>query len=196
MSIFILSSLCSAQNAENFHRESVVKQSFFSYMGQEDANIFFTKLNIEQSPLSYYDAGGMPIIGNPQYVKSGYDSTIRYYVGDFYKANSNRYQFILNILGLKKGQFFSVGFDNGVKADKLTVNPSVFVGYTQTFQISKQTIFNLGLGTWLGGNISESPCIDSYDRQYWCQNLTSWNDYHPNYPKPLSYIDFRVLAVF
>jgi len=195
ISIFILSSNCHAQNAENAHREFITKQSFFSYTGQNESSIFFSKLNIEQYPASYLDSSGQPIVGNPQTVTSAYDSSIKYYVGNFYKSN-NRYQFIFNILGFQKGQFFSVGYDNGVHAEKLTVNQSLFLGFSQAFEVTKHTLFNVGFGAWFGGNTSESPCVDSYDREYWCQNLTSWSDYKPKYPKPLSYIDFRILTIF
>ena len=134
-------------------------------------------------------------MGNPQTVSSGYDSSIKYYVGNFYKSNK-RYQFIFNILGVQKGQFFSVGYDNGVHAEKLTVNQSLFLGFSQAFEVTEHTLFNIGFGAWFGGNTSESPCVDSYDREYWCQNLTSWADYKPKYPRPLSYVDFRVLTIF
>ena len=185
-----------AQNSENSHREYIVKQSFFSFMGQNDSSIFFSKLNIEQNPVAFLDAGGQLIVANAQNVSSGYDSTVKYYVGNFYKPNSNRYQLIVNILGFQKGQFFSIGFDNGVQAQKLSVNQALFVGLTNTFEVSKQTLFNIGFGAWLGGNISESPCVDSYDREYWCQTLTSWSDYKPHYPQQLKYVDFRLLNVF
>jgi len=192
----ILSMEVSAQSAESFHREMITKQSFLSYMGQGNAPVFFSKLMIDQNPAAYQDPAGQSIVRNPQYVVSGYDTSVKYYVGNLYQANSDRFQFILNIPGFEKGQYFSIGYDNGVQSQKLSMNQSIFLGFSQSFQIAKQTLFNIGAGTWLGGNISESPCVDSYDRQYWCQNLTSWNDYHPNYPRHLSYIDFRILATF
>ena len=39
---------------------------------------------------------------------------------------------------------------------------------------------------WFGSFVSHKPCLDSFDRQYFCGNLTAWSDLNYN-PHPESY---------
>jgi hypothetical protein len=70
------------------------------------------------------------------------------------------------------------------------------MGYTKTMAVTKSSLFNISIGSWFGGNIKESPCVDSYGRQYSCQSLTAWSDYKPSYPRPLSFLDLKYIWVF
>jgi hypothetical protein len=103
---------------------------------------------------------------------------------------------IINIPGFARGQYISVGVDTGMQSEKLVINPAILLGISQSFQVAKRSLVHVGVGSWFGGNIRETPCTDSYNRQYYCGNLTSWNDYRPNHPRSLSFADVRYIQMF
>lgn len=136
-------------------------------------------------------------MANSSSVVSGYDSTsTRYSVANFYAQQNDRQRLIGHINGFSKGELFSIGYDSGMNAQKLNVNNAIYAGYTKTMSFTKSSLTAVSFGSWFGGNVSESPCIDSYGRQYSCQSLTAWSDYKPNYPRPLAFIDIKHVWVF
>ena len=45
--------------------------------------------------------------------------------------------------------------------------------------------------------LSERPCLDSYDREYWCPALVAWADRpQVNQPKAESYLDVKYSILF
>ena len=197
LTVCLSSAVASAQQMdEGLHRDAVTKMSLLTHEGLLKTNYFFSTFNMDSNPISFSSAGGLPIAYNPTVVSSAYDRSIKSDVSGFYNYSGYRYKFILNTLPFQPGQIISVGFDSGVNASKLNIRPSFLLGYVDTYKVSERSLFNLSVGSWLGGHISESPCLDSYDRAYWCQNLTAWSDYHPNYPKQTSYIDMKLISRF
>ena len=91
---------------------------------------------------------------------------------------------------------YSIGFDTGVSTAKISIKPSIFLGVTHVFGINKNSYFLVGGGAWFGGKVSETACYDSYDRAYWCQNLTAWSDYQPSYPQNFEYLDIKYIYRF
>jgi len=91
---------------------------------------------------------------------------------------------------------YSIGFDSGVSAEKIKIQKSLFLGAAHVIQLQKKSHLVISAGSWFGGRIKELPCYDAYDREYWCQNLTSWADYKPVYPNILRYLDVRYIYKF
>lgn len=144
-------------------------------------SVWFSSIgNFSSNGKSLLGADGRPIVSIPSIVGSGYDASIKYDVSDFYKKLSNvRPNFILNYSTNSYGEIFSIGFDSGAKSQKLVLDKSFFVGYSQSVFLSKNTIFSLSTGGWLLGKLTEKQCYDEYDREYHCATLTAWSDYAP-----------------
>jgi hypothetical protein len=145
---------------------------------------------------SFLNSSGSTVISGNKLVSSGYDPDITYDVSKFYKKNNYRIQFISNFVLNKPNTIYSIGFDSGVAAQKIKIQNSFFLGLAHVIRVENKSHMVLSVGSWFGGDVKESPCYDLYDRAYWCQNLTSWTDYSPMYPKNLKYIDIRYIRIF
>jgi hypothetical protein len=185
-------------SADAYTRNYVIQASMTSYTGQmQPLPFWMSSYSSEKKPLYITNASGTSIMANPVSVVSAYDSTsTRFNVSNFYAFQNDRQKLIGHINGFTKGELFSIGYDSGVNAQKLNVNNAFYAGYTKTMSFSKSSLTSISFGSWFGGRVSESPCIDSYNRQYSCQTLTAWSDYHPSYPRPLAFIDLRHVWVF
>ena len=102
-----------------------------------------------------------------------------YDVAQFYKADSGRLSMVWHYAGRKAGEIFSVGIDSGYRAEKLTIRPALFIGYARSMEIEQGKYLTLAMGGWLGGKTTHKPCSDSFDREYYCGNLTAWTDFRP-----------------
>ena len=196
--LFLSCATSCAIGADAQYRGYVTSASMMSYTGQLSPTPFWiSSFTAESKPQYFTNSSGASIIANPQTVVSAYDSTAsRYDVSNFYALKSDRHKLISHIHGFNQGELFSIGYDTGINSQKLTMNNSFFAGYTKTFSFTKMSLTSFSFGSWFGGSINESPCIDSYGRQYSCQSLTAWTDYKPNYPRPLSFLDVKHVWVF
>lgn len=188
----------SVSAADVWHRDHVMNIALLSSAYKASPNLlWFSNLRVgnERTPV-FLDASGRMIAENPSVVRSGYDSDISYDVSEMYTPRNRRLTFIANFSFDSPGLIWSVGFDSGVETSKLQVDRGIFLGATKAFELSSRSHFAVGSGAWIGGKISETPCFDSYDRSYWCRNLTAWTDYRPQYPRQGRYLDFRYLYQF
>jgi|GEM_PF-1245404 len=180
------------------HRQQLTDFSLLAY--ELKTNLFWlSELNVENDPSYFTSSSGHHIIKNSWFVTSAYDPSYKIYdVRDFYKPKSNRVKFIGNIgINSLPGTILSLGYDNGIKSQKFTLSKNFFVGAAKTFELIEKNYITISAGKWFGGGkVTETPCRDSYDREYWCQNLTAWSDYNPNYPKNYSYIDIKYTLKF
>jgi hypothetical protein len=140
-------------------------------------------------------AGGAVVMNIRSSVPSVYDASTSYEVGKFFRANNNRLSLIAN-WGSSAGTIWSIGFDSGYKSQKLKLNHSLFLGATKSWQAKKNQTITLGLGAWLGGGVSESPCMDDYDRQYSCSSLIAWSDRTQLQSNTYRYFDFSLTHNF
>ena len=199
---FILTLMLLAANccfgADAFTRAYALQTSMTSYTEQIKPTTFWlSSFSNEKRPAYFTNASGASIMANPSSVVSAYDSSSsRYGMSNFYALQNDRQRLIGHINGFSKGELLSVGYDSGINAQKLNVSNAIYAGYTKSFSFSKTSLTALSFGSWFGGKTSESPCVDSYGRQYSCQTLTAWGDYKPNYPKQLAFIDLRHVWVF
>jgi hypothetical protein len=184
--------------ADSFTRNYAIQNSMYSYTEQvKPVNFWVSSFSNEKNPTYFTNASGMSIMANPSSVVSSYDSTsTRYSVANFYAQQNDRQRLIGHVNGFSKGELFSIGYDSGINAQKLNVNNSLYAGYTKTMSFTKSSLTAVSFGSWFGGKTSESPCVDSYQRQYSCQSLTAWGDYKPSYPRPLAFIDLRHVWLF
>ncbi len=180
------------------HRSSIVNLAFASAIDRRLSNNFWISgLEVtEKSNDLFLNSSGSTIIVANKIVTSGYDSDVSYDVTKFYSKNNNRIKLISNFVLNQPNTIYSIGFDSGVSADKIKIEKNLFFGFAHVIQFKKRSHMLISFGSWFGGSIKESPCYDLYDREYWCQNLTSWADYKPAYPKNLGYIDFRFFHRF
>jgi hypothetical protein len=141
-------------------------------------------------------SSGMPLINVSSTAASAYDTTVVHDISGFYKSQNLRYRFILNYLEPMSKSFVSLGIDSGTKTEKLTINKSLFIGLTKAITIQKNNFIYASAGHWFGGKISESPCLDSYGREYYCPNLTAWTD-RPNLVQMQEkYIEIKYILKF
>jgi hypothetical protein len=199
LSFFILFLLsANAFSADAFSRNYAIQVSMTSYTGQvKPVGFWLSSFSSEKKPMYFTNASGLSIMANPSSAASAYDSTsTRYGMSNFYALQNDQRRLVGHINGFSKGELFSIGYDSGINAQKLNVNSSVYACYTKTLSFTKSSLSSVSFGGWFGGKTTESPCTDSYDRQYSCRTLTAWSDYTPSYPKPLAFIDFRHVWVF
>lgn len=119
---------------------------------------------------------GEVLFSAPERAFSGYDSAIAHDVGKFYQAENNRVNIIINKYLGSTGVLASIGFDGGSTTEKFKVSNSKYLGLARSISFGSRSTLYVSTGRWFGGKVSESPCIDSYDREYWCPNLTAWTD--------------------
>lgn len=187
-----------AFSANTSHRNYVVKGALLSSMNQQPlGTVWPSYLSLGSAERRYfYDVSDQAIAPRPRLVRSGYDEAISYDLSDMYSYQKPRAALILNFAITTPGTVYSIGFDSGVRTRKLTLKPSFFVGFAQAYALSSREHFAISFGHWFGGSISESPCIDAYDREYWCANLTAWEDYKPDYPGQNRFIDLAYVYRF
>ena len=137
---------------------------------------FVSQLVVRNERGSFLKNTGEVLLSVPERAFSGYDSAIAHNIGDFYQADSKRVKIIVNNYLGSTGILTSVGFDSGSRAEKIKVLNSKYLGFARSFSFGSRSTLYVSTGRWFGGEVSESPCIDSYDREYWCPNLTAWTD--------------------
>jgi hypothetical protein len=146
---------------------------------------FISSLLLEMdAPSHFVRADGEVIYSRPTQVVSSYyylDPTgdindFTYQVGKFYKPKRPRFNMVIHYGGLMRGSFLSFGVDSGYAAEKINIKPAFFIGYTQAFTFNENDNIVIAGGAWFGGEVAERPCLDDYDRTYWCRTLTAWSD--------------------
>ena len=114
----------------------------------------------------------------PQSVCSVYDRSICSDSNAFYKG---KYPNIVSTFYYKPTSDFLVqfGINTGFSSEKLDISPSLMLGagyrmYTSDAKLSQIIVEGT---TWIGTKVKHSPCYDTYDRQYYCANLSAFSDY-------------------
>ena len=198
--LFILIAFASFHSfaADAFTRNYAIQTSMTSYTEQiKPVGFWISSFSSEKNPVYFTNASGLSIMANPTSAVSSYDSTsTRYGMSSFYALKNDHQRLVGHIDGFSKGELFSIGYDSGINSQKLNVNNALYAGYTKTMSFTKSSLTSISFGSWFGGRVSESPCVDSYNRQYSCRTLTAWSDYHPSYPGTLAFIDLRHVWIF
>lgn len=112
----------------------------------------------------------------PSQASSAYDAAVVHDLSEFYRAKRARTAFIVNQHLGNSGYLLSLGYDSGSRSEKFQVARSAYLGLAKSFRLKHGSALYVSAGRWLGGAVTESACLDAYDREYWCPNLTAWQD--------------------
>jgi len=123
---------------------------------------------------------GQAFMKAPSNVCSIYDSSICYEVSGFY--NPSYPQVILSgMFASDADTIFSFGLNSGFSAPKVTASPAIMLGLSKRFYVGnikeRDSHIILEANSWFAGSIKHSPCYDSFDRAYYCANLSAWSDF-------------------
>ena len=120
-----------------------------------------------------------PLMIRPYDVCSSYDPSVCQNTNEFYKPKSPEL-ILTGIYRINSDNILSFGVNTGYSSSKLTVSPSFLIGGAKRFYTSekKDSHVVIEANYWLCSNVVHRPCLDSYDREYYCGNLTAWSDFN------------------
>lgn len=193
LALLLCARLAGAQTLED-HRSRVLQVAGIGVeKNLRPTGVWFSSIsNLAATNGNLSGSDGRAVSSIPALVASGYDSSVVHDLSGFYKGlRQPRINFVLNYATAIHGEVISFGFDPGARSEKVTVNRALFLGYTRAFMPQKNLTLSFSTGAWILGGVNESPCVDSYDRNYHCGSLTAWSDYsQPRYRTPY-YLDLR-----
>lgn len=117
------------------------------------------------------------------YVCSQYDSTVCANVADFYRFRQRNLQRMTVVVTFSERIGLRASMTTGAKAAKLTIGPRVVLGLIGSMPLSAGRSVSAEVFGSLGGSLRHKPCLDQYDREYFCGSLTAWSDF-PNKQSP------------
>jgi hypothetical protein len=106
-----------------------------------------------------------------------YDPSIRHNIKHFYEPQNRKLSIVTGFSPSNKWGIFTLGYDNGHESKKLTIEKAYLLGYTNQFSLQKNISLLVSGYTWLGGELTERPCIDSFDREFGCLTLQPISEY-------------------
>jgi len=194
LALLLFARLANAQTLDD-HRSRVLQVAGIGVeKSLRPTGVWFSSIsNLSANNGNVSGPDGRPVFAAPSLVASGYDRSVVYDLSGFYQGlRQPRINFVLNYATATHGEVISFGFDPGARSEKVTVKSALFLGYTRAFMPQKNLTLSFSTGAWILGGLSESPCVDSYEREYHCGSLTAWSDYSkPKYRTPY-YLDLRL----
>lgn len=139
---------------------------------------------------------GRLLLDVPPRVASAYDLGITKDMVKLYEPASPRVRAIATAAVPFGGFFVSAGHDTGLHAAKIDVRESWFLGASKGFPVGDASWVVVHAGGWLGERIRERPCLDAYDRAYWCPKLIAWTDRPPLKLEPEVFLELKWLRAF
>ena len=136
-------------------------------------------LNIERSNFYFYNSKNELIFSSGDTIYSAYDASVTADADNFFHRKNYRLNFTGILKTASRGEILLLGFDSGVSSNKLKIRPAIKLGYVNTYEPHADFYISYSISKWIGGSISETPCLDAYDRLYTCRNLISWTDRSP-----------------
>lgn len=133
--------------------------------------------NLQIDTTDIMRANGVKLMNRPK--TAGSYNNVQYDISHFYTNKKPRINMVIHYAGRIPGEILSFGIDNGFSAQKINIRPAFFVGYSRAFKLAKNTHIAANANAWLGGKVSEQPCRDDFNREYYCATLTAWSDYKP-----------------
>lgn len=87
--------------------------------------------------------------------------------------------------------------DAGYESDLYVKSPSIILGGGYVYSNGRLTISSVVTSLLaIGGNVSESPCVDSLSREFHCGSGLPWSDYVTSNRVPESLVSLRFNYVF
>lgn len=159
-----------------------------SYFANKPVDLFLpTSVYVNSGAAVSHD---ISVLGVPISSCSTFDSSVCYNTSNFYKPKTPQ-TIVSGYYFFNKNDALILGLNTGYNSPKLIIQPSIALGYSSRIELdrSKQVVIE---GTkWLGGSIKHKPCIDSFDREYYCGNLSAWSDFH--YQSNINSYSMRVM---
>jgi hypothetical protein len=118
-----------------------------------------------------------PSLGPAQVVCSAYDATVCADVGPFYQARKSQLAQIGVLAAFNPRWGLRLRYTEGVSAPKATLRPTWRVGVIATQPLAARRSLTTEFYTSIGGHLVHRPCLDAYDRRYFCGTLTAWEDF-------------------
>jgi len=176
------------------HRVNVY--SALRYQAWTDKKIFFpfiSELDLRREVgIFSSNSGFTTLLAAPPSVTSIYDSSSTTHdLTSFYTAQNIRTHFILNYFIPGTSILVSGGYDTGSKAQKITISPTSFIGVSTYKRIDPNSAIFFMMGGWQRERVTETPCVDSYEREYWCANLSAWSDHTPLSPAAFRFVELK-----
>ncbi len=159
-----------------------------SYFANKPVDLFLpTSVYVNSGAAVSHD---ISVLGVPISSCSTFDSSVCYNTSNFYKPKTPQ-TIVSGYYFFNKNDALILGLNTGYNSPKLIIQPSIALGYSSRIELdrSKQVVIE---GTkWLGGSIEHKPCVDSFDREYYCGNLSAWSDFH--YQSNINSYSMRVM---
>jgi hypothetical protein len=112
-------------------------------------------------------------------VCSAYDTSVCADVSNFYQLDQRTLLRVTAVGALSPRWGLRLSFTTGAKSQKLVVEPKLLVGVIAIKELAGGRSLVGEIFGSVGGETRHIPCLDVYDRAYFCGNLTAWADY-PN----------------
>jgi hypothetical protein len=157
---------------------------------------FVTQLEVKKEWGMFSSNSGMIAFSTPQRATSAYDPSISYDLTDLYTSKRARARLVVNQFIPDTNWMLSAGYDSGSAAPKIVVSPTFFAGVSGYKKLDTRLHFYWTSGAWQQQKITEYPCIDDYDREYWCPALIAWSDRPANSFKPGRFVNFKLEYIF
>ena len=110
-------------------------------------------------------------------VCSAYDSGVCANVNEFYQFNHKTLQRVTAVVTFSNQWGLRLSFTTGAQATKLALDPRLQIGILRTKAMASGRSLSAEAFSTLGGDTRHKPCLDEYDREYFCGSLTAWSDY-------------------
>ena len=126
-------------------------------------------------------------MSKPGKVCSTYDNTICQDVSDKYTA-SNVPLLFQGLYQISQDSVITMGLNTGYESSKISVSSSASLGGAHRWYLSANHTSHLIIegNYWFGAVVTHRPCLDSYDREYFCPTLSAWSEFSYD-PYPRSY---------
>jgi len=118
-----------------------------------------------------------PALGPTGVVCSAYDAAVCADVGRFYSTRKTQLVQIGLLAAITPQWGLRLRYTEGVSAPKATLRPKWRLGVIATQPLAAQRSLTTEVYTSIGGDLVHRPCLDAYDRRYFCGTLTAWEDF-------------------
>ena len=188
--------LCAAAN-DFIHRELMLQSLERAVLtGHQPRHPFLTQLDLRREQGLFSGTAGLVRFAAPRVVASAYDPGVVYDLGDFYASSQQRLRLVVNQYLPGTRLVLSAGVDTGSQAAKISISRSFFFGVSGHAQLSQRWDLKFTSGAWQRQKVAERPCVDAFERQYWCPNLTAWTERPSLNFQPSHFLDLRLTYRF
>ncbi len=71
----------------------------------------------------------------------------------------------------------NVSLNTGTRTEKLSISPSLSGSIGKSWELDSGWSLSGNVGWSLSGSSKHTSCTDSYDREYYCGDLTAWSEF-------------------